>query len=70
MSFPAYGFTPKVDSVDTIMAADVNDLQDAVQEIADIVDALPSGGCCRPVINLTVIIKKLVFCVKPERMEK
>jgi hypothetical protein len=44
MSFPTYGFTTKVDNVDTIMAADVNGLQSAVQEIADIVDALPSGG--------------------------
>jgi hypothetical protein len=44
MSFPTYGFTTKVDNVDTIMAADVNGLQNAVQEIADIVDALPSGG--------------------------
>lgn len=35
MSFPDYaGLTAKVDNVDTIMAADINELQDAIQEIA------------------------------------
>lgn len=30
----------------------------------------PCGCCCRPIVNITVIVKRLVLCVKPERMEK
>jgi hypothetical protein len=28
------------------------------------------GCCCRPIVNLTVIIKKLVLRVKPDEIER
>lgn len=34
MPFPTYTFTPKVDNVDTVFAADINELQAAIEEIA------------------------------------